>query len=71
MPTVRSGVADHAILLITLYNVIFQWWLYTHDSDQNAFIEQQSVFKLLNLPPYPLMLWNGLTLPIMLSVSPG
>jgi EamA domain-containing membrane protein RarD len=32
----RSGVADYIIFLITLYDIIFQWWLYIHNIDQNS-----------------------------------
>ncbi len=30
-----SGMADYVIFITTLYNIIFQWWLYICNSDQN------------------------------------
>jgi hypothetical protein len=60
----RSGVADCDIFLATLYDIIFWWWSYTHNYDQNLcwrWILFQE-FKTLNLPPQTLMPWNGLAL---------
>jgi hypothetical protein len=28
-------MADYVIFITTLYNIIFQWWLYICNSDQN------------------------------------
>jgi hypothetical protein len=38
------------IFLTTFYDIIFQWWSYTHNSDQNV-VWTWFVFKGLNLPP--------------------
>jgi hypothetical protein len=60
----RSGVADCDIFLTTLYDIIFWWWSYTHNYDQNLcwrWILFQE-FKIMNLPPQTLMPWNGLAL---------
>jgi hypothetical protein len=42
---------------ITLYDIIFWWWLNTCNSDQNL-CWTLSFFKLLNLPPKTFMSWN-------------
>ncbi len=34
----RSGVADYVIFLITLYDITFQWWSNTHNSNQNLLL---------------------------------
>jgi hypothetical protein len=47
--------------LTILYDIIFQWWSYVRNSDQNVFVEYELFFKSLNLPPQIWMSWNGLT----------
>jgi hypothetical protein len=46
----RSGVADYAIFLITLYDITFQWWSNTHNSNQNLLLGIIFFKKLLNPP---------------------
>jgi hypothetical protein len=58
-----------SFFLSTLYDIIFRWWSYTcNNRDQVVSIAHEIS---LNLPPQTLMLWNGLVLRIMSSVSPS
>jgi hypothetical protein len=47
----RSGVADYVIFLITLYDITFQWWSNTHNSNQNLSLSMSFLKKLLNPTP--------------------
>jgi hypothetical protein len=58
--TWRSVVAEYVIFFTTLYDIIFLWWSYTHNNDQNVSVEHDSKERLLNFPPKTLMSWNDL-----------
>ncbi len=57
----------HVTLLITLWDIIFQWWSHTLHvmcmlKNQNVYVKNMIFFfKSLNLPPQTLMSWNGLS----------
>ncbi len=53
--TLMSRVADHVIFLITLYDIIFQWWSH---HDENVYIEHEFRVKSLILPLQTLMSWS-------------
>ncbi len=55
LTNIRSRVADYIIFLTTLYDIIFQWWSYTRNSDQTVFVEHEVVKKQLKLPPQIVM----------------
>ncbi len=45
--TLRFVVAHFVIFLTTLYDIIFQWWSRTHNSDQNLSCEHDFIFLIL------------------------
>jgi hypothetical protein len=58
--SLRSAVADYAIFLMTLYDIIFQWWSYTHNSQNVCWT--WFFFKIIeSIIPTTLMSWNSLT----------
>jgi len=68
----RFEMADYVIFLTTLYEIIFLWWSYPCNSDQDA-CWTWILSKVLNLLPHFLMSWNdlALALALMLGASPS